>query len=240
MSLLFPFFAGILAFLSPCVVPMITVYLSLITGLTVDELFEKETALVRRDIIINTAFFVGGYAVVYIAAGAAAGYVGRWLSDYQTPLNRVGGVIIILLGLRFAGLFKSPRIKPFARLKQFKLMPRSAPEGTGAFGFGVLFAVICSHCFGGLLASVLLVAGVSGSQTHGAFSLALFSLGLAVPFMLTAFGVTAVVDRLKAAQDKLWLFTLISGLFMVVLGVFTFFGWYTSFAQFFGAWAPVK
>ena len=240
MSLAFPFFAGILAFLSPCIVPMVTIYLSLITGLTVDELLDKEARLIQREVVVNTVFFVAGFALVYIAAGAAAGYVGHFLTVYQTTLNQVGGVIIILLGLRFAGLFKWLPVDPFALVKRLPLNPGSAPAGAGAFGVGIVFAVICSHCFGGLLTSVLVYAGVRGSQAQGALSLALFSLGLAIPFMITAFAVTTVVDRLKAAQRYARTFSLFSGIFLIVFGILTVSGRYTDIMVFLGKLSPLK
>ncbi len=237
MELAFPFFAGILAFLSPCIVPMITVYLSLITGLTADELLAEETHVVRKHIIVNTVYFVIGFSIVYIAAGLAAGYVGRFLTEYQTQLNQIGGVIIILLGLRFAGVFKWLPIDPFGWLKR-PTIKRNAPGGLGSMGVGTLFAIACSHCFAGLLTSVLIFAGITGSQTQGAASLALFSLGLAIPFMVTAFAVTSVIDKLKAVQGRLWIFSLLSGAFLVFFGVLTFTGKFTAMAEFFSKVLP--
>ena len=239
MELAFPFFAGILAFLSPCLIPMITVYLSLITGLTADELLAEETQLVRRHIVINTAGFVAGFAIIYIAAGAAAGLVGRVLSVYQTQLNQIGGVIIILLGLHFAGLLKWLPVDPLGWLRRPGINAKAAPGAAGSVGVGVLFAVACSHCFGGLLTSVLVYAGVSGSQSQGALSLALFSLGLAIPFMITAFAVSAVVERLRAAQRHIRPITIAGGLFLVVFGALTFMGRYTVLVDWLGRLSPM-
>ena len=243
MELTFPFLAGILAFLSPCIIPMITVYLSLITGMTADELLSDDTVLVRRQIVINTAYFVGGFAVIYMAVGAAAGYVGGFLSNYQAELNVVGGTIIVLLGLRFAGVLTWLPADPFGWLKSpsvagLKTGGRSSGAGR-SFGVGVLFAVACSHCFGGLLTSVLVSAGVSGSQTQGMLSLALFSLGLAVPFFITAWAIGPVINRLKKAQKNTKIINVVGGGFLIFFGILTATGRFTMLAEFFSRLSPL-
>ncbi len=244
MDTLFPFFAGILAFLSPCIIPMVTVYLSLITGLTVDKLLDDTTAVVRRQVVANTAYFVAGFAVIYIAAGAAAGYVGNFLSANQDTLNLVGGSIIILFGVQTMGLLKSLPLNPLVLLNRVKVARSdgavsAVPTRVRSFGVGLLFAVACSHCFGGLLTSVLVSAGVRGSQTGGALSLAMFSLGLAVPFMILAWTVSPVIEKLKRVQGRLRLVNMLGGAFLIFFGMLTATGRFSLLAEFFSGLSPL-
>lgn len=225
MTFAFPFVAGILAFLSPCIVPMVSLYLSLITGLSLDELLNAETNQVKKDLLVNTVIFIGGFTVVYLAVGMLAGSLGRFLTQNQTLLNRVGGALLILLGLQLTGVVKkfgffSLNLKPSSLLGSFNY------GGYRSFTAGVVFAVACSHCFSGLIGSVLVFAGLTGSVPQGGLSLLLFSLGLAVPFLITALILNRSLEHLKRWQRFMPLVPKISGVFLILFGLLVFFNRY--------------
>ena len=220
---MYPFFAGILAFLSPCIVPMVSLYLSLITGLTVEELVKAETSQVKKDLLANTLIFVAGFTVVYLAVGFLAGSLGQFLTKNQTLLNRVGGLLLTILGLQLIVLLNKFNIfnfklkpTPTSLLKSFNY------GGYRSFAAGLIFAIACSHCFGGLIGSVLVLAGLSGSVQQGGLSLLLFSLGLGISFLLTALILSRSLEYLKRWQEYMQVVPKISGAFLIVFGLLVF------------------
>lgn len=224
IPIVLPFAAGILAFVSPCIIPMITVYLSLITGLTFQELTATGTEDRRRvasHIVGNTALFVAGFSVVFIAAGGAAGLVGRMLAAYSSRLNLVGGAFVIIFGLHLAGAFKLPLLERLNVGRSLKAP--SKPLGPlGAFLVGLFFAVACSHCIGPMLYSMLLVAGTTGSPAKGMAMLGAFSAGLAIPYMLTALAVGRMLDYLARLKPRMPIIKAVSGGMLVALGLLMF------------------
>lgn len=220
-----PFLAGILAFLSPCIIPMVSLYLSLITGLSLEELLAAETSQVKKDLVVNTLIFVAGFTVIYLAVGFLAGSLGQFLTKNQTLLNHIGGAFLIVLGLQLVGVvhkfnFFSLKLKPTSLLKSFNY------GGYRSFSAGVVFAVACSHCFSGLIGSVLILAGLSGSGQQGGLSLLLFSLGLGIPFLLTALVLSRSLEYLKRWQRHIQLVPKVSGAFLILFGLLVFFNRY--------------
>lgn len=223
MSLAFPFLAGILAFLSPCIIPMVSLYLSLITGLSLEELVAAETSQVKKDLLFNTFIFVTGFTLIYLAVGFFAGALGGFLTKNQILLNRVGGALLILLGLQLIGVIKQFN---FLNIKASGLLRNFNYGGYRSFSAGVVFAIACSHCFGGLIGSVLILAGLSGSVPQGGLSLLLFSLGLGLPFMLTALILSRSLDYLRRWQQYMQVVPKISGAFLILFGLLVFFNRY--------------
>jgi cytochrome c-type biogenesis protein len=219
IELFLPFLAGSLAFLSPCIVPMLTVYFSLITGLTVEELVsDTDTFAIRKNIFSRTLFFIAGYTIIFTLVGAAAGFLGGLLGGkFFYYFNIFGGVSIIILGLGLAGLFKLPASKLLnvGRRRNKEERPLSP---LGAFFVGIIYAIACSHCIGSILAAMLIYAGSKGSA-GGAVALALFSLGLAIPYLIAALGFSAVVDYLKKIKHRMHLIQIISGVILMLFGI---------------------
>lgn len=238
--LVFSFLAGILAFLSPCIIPMITVYLTLITGMTMEELtFAENKVSIKKDIIIDTALFILGFGIIFTLAGGAAGFVGKFLRSYTAILNQIGGVLVIFLGLHLAGIFKLKFLNRLNLAKKFHLSKK--PVGyVGSFLVGIFFAIVCSHCIGPLLYSLLIYAGTTGSVYQGMAGLALFSAGLAVPYLITALAITAVLDYLERLKKFLWLISLVSGTLLVFFGILMVGNRFLILTEFFTRLLPYK
>jgi cytochrome c-type biogenesis protein len=177
-------FAGLLSFLSPCVLPLVPPYLCYLAGSSVGELAragEVDNRL-RRHALLSALFFVLGFSTVFVALGAGASLIGAVLRSYSYVLSQVAGVAIIVMGLHFLGVFRLGFLAQEARLQVDK------PAGpAGAFLMGLAFAFGWTPCIGPVLAGVLAVAGSEASVTRGAGLLAIYSIGLGVPFLLAAF-----------------------------------------------------
>ena len=240
IELFLPLLVGSLAFLSPCIVPMLTVYFGLITGLTAEELASSsDLPAIKRNIFKSTLFFIAGYSAIFILAGAAAGFVGDLLSSkFYIYFNYVAGVLLIILGLSLTGLFK---------LSFFKIGFFNARVKKGAkaltplrsFYVGIIYAVACSHCIGTILAGMLVYAGSKG-VSGGAFAMGLFSMGLAIPYLVTALGFGAIVKKLKKFKHRIWLIQLISGLIIIVFGVLVLTDNFGLMSSFFSKLLPYK
>src|SRR5271157_5610546 len=169
------FFAGLISFLSPCVLPLVPGYLSLISGAGLEELKAPEARLMRR-VMVNSIGFILGFSVVFIALGAAATEIGQVLGIYKHTLARVAGVVIILFGLHLTGIFKIKALYTDARLHSVK----GSSTPLGAFVIGFAFAFGWTPCVGPVLTVILTFAAAQDSITKGVMLLAIYSLGLAV------------------------------------------------------------
>src|SRR5258708_16061995 len=175
------FVAGLISFLSPCVLPLVPGYLSLISGAGLEELKAPQAQLMRR-VMVNSVGFILGFSVVFIVLGAAATEVGQMLGMYKHTLARVAGVVIILFGLHLTGIFKIKALYTDARLHSVK----GSSTPFGAFVIGFAFAFGWTPCLGPILSAILTIAGEQDTIGKGILLLAVYSLGLAVPFLLTS------------------------------------------------------
>src|SRR5271166_2308032 len=175
------FFAGLISFLSPCVLPLVPGYLSLISGAGLEELKAPQANLMRR-VMVNSIVFIAGFSVVFIALGLAATEVGQVLGIYKHTLARVAGVVIIIFGLHLTGIFKIKALYTDARLHSVK----GSSTPLGAFVIGFAFAFGWTPCLGPILTAILTIAGEQDTVVKGAALLGVYSLGLAVPFLLFA------------------------------------------------------
>lgn len=211
------FIAGILMFLAPCTLPLVPAYLAFISGVSKDELQNPETrAKARRTIIINGAAFVVGFSLVFIIFGVLAGLLGAQIAQYRIILGQIGGGLIILFGLMMLGVI---RIAPLMQDRRMKLPGFLTPgKPSSSLVIGSSFAFGWTPCVGPVLASVLLIASTSTTAWTGAALLAVFSLGLAIPFMLTAF-LYSRADKLigKMGGVSKWI-NYIGGAFLILLG----------------------
>ncbi|MBL8589164.1 MAG: sulfite exporter TauE/SafE family protein [Methylobacteriaceae bacterium] len=173
--------AGLISFLSPCVLPLAPPYLCFLAGTSVQELAEGGERRARVDVMIGAALFVAGFSTVFVALGATASAFGQILRDYSQALGFVAGLAIIVMGLHFLGLV---RIGAMFREKRLEVQK---PAGLwSAYLMGLAFAFGWTPCIGPILAAILAVAGAEESVTKGALLLAIYSLGLGVPFLLAA------------------------------------------------------
>lgn len=237
-----PFVAGSLAFLSPCIVPMLTVYFSLITGLTAEELVSDfDTFAIRRNIFSRTVFFVLGYGLIFTLVGGAAGFLGSLLNQrFFFYFNIVGGLLLIILGLSMTGLFRLPAFRHL-KVNVLKLFHREGKPLTpkGAFFVGMVYAIACSHCIGSILIGMLIYAGSKGTS-GGALSMALFSLGLAIPYLIAALGISAVIGYLKRIKDYMWLVRLVTGSIIILVGILIVTNNFGLLSSFFTRLLPYK
>lgn len=176
--------AGLLSFVSPCVLPLVPPYLCFLAGVSLDELTDEERPPVLAGrIVIASLFFVLGFATVFVALGASASLIGSFVVEHLTALGYVAGAIILVLGLHFLGVF---RIGLLFREARFQV--RNKPIGyVGAYIVGLAFAFGWTPCVGPVLATILLIASTSGDAWDGAILLLAYALGIGLPFVLAAF-----------------------------------------------------
>ncbi|MDH4096951.1 MAG: cytochrome c biogenesis protein CcdA [Nitrospira sp.] len=216
ISLIAAFSAGLLSFVSPCVLPLVPSYISYITGLSVEQLTDaSERVKFKKAIVLNSLLFIAGFSSVFIAFGASASLLGQVLITYQDHIRRVGGVLIVLFGLYLLGILNLNFLKMEHRF-QF----RSRPAGyLGSFLIGVAFAAGWTPCVGPVLGSILLYASTTDSLISGVVLLTAYSLGLGLPLFLTALGVDRFLAYFKEVRVYLWGVSTVSGVLLVIVGV---------------------
>ena len=216
ISLIAAFSAGLLSFVSPCVLPLVPSYISYITGLSVEQLTDaSEREKFKRAIIVNSLLFIAGFSSVFIAFGASASFVGQLLITHQDTIRRIGGVLIIVFGLYLLGILNLTFLKMEHRY-QF----RNRPAGyLGSFLIGVAFAAGWTPCVGPVLGSILLYASTTDSLLSGVVLLTFYSLGLGLPLFLAALGVDRFLAYFKEVRAYLWGVSTVSGVMLIVVGV---------------------
>lgn len=176
------FIAGIVSFLSPCVLPLVPPYMCYITGASLDELAGGERAGIQKRALIAALMFVLGFSVVFVALGATASVIAAALRSHLTLLGQIAGVAIIIMGLHFLGVFKFAILNREARYRH-----DARPAGLmGAFAIGMAFAFGWTPCIGPVLAAILTIAASQQDVAKGAGLLAVYSAGLGIPFLLAA------------------------------------------------------
>ncbi len=217
VSLFAAFSAGFLSFISPCVLPLVPSYVSYITGLSLEQLVDaSERQRFRKAIILNSLLFVAGFSSVFIAFGASASLVGQVLYEYQDIIRKIGAVLIIIFGLYLLGLLKWSVVMTERRLFSFS----SRPVGyVGSFLIGTAFAAAWTPCVGPILGAILAYASTTESMQLGIMLLASYSLGLGLPFLLTAFSVDRFLNYFQKARLYLRGVSLASGVCLVLVGV---------------------
>lgn len=220
ISLIIPaFIAGVLTFLAPCTLPLVPGYLGFISGASLEDLKDPAKATnARWKIFLNGLFFMAGFSAVFIIMGTLVGFIGaRLLVPYRLWLGRIGGIFVILFGLFMLNVLKIPILAREKRLKAPVLFERGNPANS--FILGSAFAFGWTPCVGPILGSVLLLASTSTTALSGALMLAVFSAGLAVPFLLIAIGIGSASRSIKNISKYLNVVSVIGGIFLIFLGV---------------------
>ncbi|MCB1377605.1 MAG: cytochrome c biogenesis protein CcdA [Alphaproteobacteria bacterium] len=215
--------AGVISFLSPCVLPLVPPYLCFITGASLEQLIEDKEAMAaqRRHTLLAALMFVLGFATVFILLGVSASYVGQMLRSYLPLLAKVAGVFIILMGLNFLGVFKLGFLN---REKRYHAETR--PAGlVGAYAVGLAFAFGWTPCIGPVLAMILTLAATEQDMARGAWLLAVYSAGLGIPFLLAAAGVGTFLGFLKRFRRHMVTVERVMGVLLVLTGVMFLTGW---------------
>jgi cytochrome c-type biogenesis protein len=209
------FLAGLVSFVSPCVLPLVPAYLSFLTGSTIEELQNSTAAPARVRVLAHAVAFIIGFTIVFVALGASASAVGMLLKTNRHIIAQIGGAIIIILGLQMIGVF---RLKFLAMDKRLHLQP-----GNRSFFMsgvvGVAFAAGWSPCIGPILAAILAIASQAGGAAQGAWLLFIYSMGLAVPFIILALAFGAVLPVLNRMKRSLRIVEIVAGVFMIFVGI---------------------
>jgi len=221
------FVAGLISFLSPCVLPLVPGYVSLISGVGVEELKSQETQLLRK-VMLNSAAFILGFSVVFIMLGAISTEVGQLMARHKSLLAQVAGVVIILFGLHLTGIFKIKALYTDARLHSVK----GGSTAWGAFVIGFAFAFGWTPCVGPILAVILGFAAAQDSVIKGIILLAVYSLGLAVPFLLTSLGIERFLKFYSRFRTHMHALEVVSGVLLIALGGLLVFGRFTLISNY--------
>ena len=207
--------AGTLSFLSPCVLPLVPPYLVYLAGTSLERLADAEpAAAVKRDTIVASILFVAGFSTVFVALGAGASVIGAVLRAYSDVLATVAGIAIIVMGLHFLGL---TRIGLLMREKRVEM---ARPVGLwGAYAMGLAFAFGWTPCIGPILAAILAVAASEATIAKGAGLLAVYSLGLGIPFVIAAFAIEPFAAFLARFRAHLAAVERVMGGLLVLTGI---------------------
>lgn len=218
-SLVIPaFIAGALTFLAPCTLPLVPAYLAFIGGVSLHDVRNSSIlSLARRKIFLSSIAFVAGFSVVFIVFGALAGFLGAILAPYRLWITRIGGVLVICSGLFMIGFAKIPFLSKEYRFKIASLVERGRPFSS--FMLGMAFSAGWTPCVGPILGSILLLASTSATALQGAALLAVFSLGLAAPFLIVAFGIGSATKLLGRITRYSSAVSAIGGVFLIAVGL---------------------
>jgi cytochrome c-type biogenesis protein len=230
VSLFAAFSAGLLSFISPCVLPLVPSYLSYITGLSVENLAKvEERERFKSAIMVNAILFIAGFSTVFIAFGASASLIGQVLYEYQDTIRKIGGILIIIFGLYLLGILKLNILMTERRLVHFE----SRPVGyLGSFLIGTAFAAGWTPCVGPVLGTILAYASTTESMSGGVMLLSAYSFGLGLPFFLTAFGMDTFLSYFKSLRTYLGGVSFVSGGLLVLVGIMIFTDSVTLFTSF--------
>jgi cytochrome c-type biogenesis protein len=215
VTILAALIAGLVSFLSPCVLPLVPPYLVFLTGTSLERFADREPEVqVKRETVLAAALFVAGFSTVFVALGASASVIGSLLRAYSEPLSIIAGVVIIVMGLHFLG------ITPIAFLHRQKRLEVGTPVGLwGAYVIGLAFAFGWTPCIGPILAAILAVAASEQTVAKGAGLLAVYSLGLGIPFIVAAFAVEPFAGFLARFKNYLHRVEQAMGALLVLTGI---------------------
>jgi cytochrome c-type biogenesis protein len=211
------FAAGILSFLSPCVLPLVPPYLCFIGGVSLEQLTDESeiSQSVMRTVTLSAGLFILGFSTVFIALGATASTIGQWVADYMDLFSMIAGGIIIFLGLHFIGILKIPILYREARFQA-----KSRPSGlVGSYVIGLAFAFGWTPCVGPVLAAILMVASSESSIGYGMGLLAIYSAGLGIPFFLSALMMKSFMGFMVRFRKHLNIVEIVIGILLVLTGI---------------------
>jgi cytochrome c-type biogenesis protein len=249
-GIVFAFVAGVISFLSPCVLPLVPAYLAHLTGLNASSV----SAASRRETMSHALAFVVGFGLVFTVIGASVGLVGGLVRDQLPTLEKVAGVFLVILGLNLMGIIKIPWLYRTYQLGGVASpQPAYAVAGAGAggvsgavvsvkstglgyarsLGFGSAFAVAWTPCIGPVLGAIITLAAASSTVAQGTYLLLAYSAGLAVPFLVTAFALGSVTALLKRINRFLPALEVATGAIVVAVGILVFFNEFASLIRFF-------
>ena len=215
ISLILAFSAGLLSFLSPCVLPLVPAYISYLTGTAINELDDKNA---KWNVLYKSFGFVIGFSIIFIMMGASITTLGKLLFTNKAIFRKIGGSLMIVFGLHTMGLLK---IKLFYREKRFLSFNKTGGKFSSIL-MGMAFAAGWTPCIGPILTSILAYASSLETVGKGILLLSVYSLGLAVPFIFTALAIGSFTKHKKAISKHLPIISFISGILLVIMGLLVF------------------
>ena len=235
VSLFAAFFAGLVSFVSPCVLPLVPSYITFITGVSFDELTAASAGpRVRRLTIVHSLAFILGFSLVFIALGATATVAGQFLREHQDSLRRAGGVLIILFGIFLTGVIPIPALSR-ERKKQLTTKPLGV---LGSVLVGITFAAGWTPCIGPILASILIYASTAKTVGTGILLLSVYSLGLAVPFFLASLALNSFLVASRGMRRHLRTIEIASGIMLILFGLLLVSDLFPRFVSFLSSFLP--
>lgn len=233
IGILVAFLAGLLSFLSPCVLPLVPSYVSFVTGLGMEEL-EQGGSDVKRVTLVHSLLFVAGFTLIFLLMGASATYVGQLLRAYQDIIARIGGLIIMLFGIYLLGVIP---IAALSREKRFQFQRK--PVGyAGTVGVGVAFGAGWVPCIGPILGAILTLAATRANVAEGMGLLGVYSAGLAIPFVLSALALTAFLSWFQKFRRYLRYVEWVAGVLLIFVGLLLLTGKFTLLAGWLAQFTP--
>ena len=224
VNVLTAFLAGLVSFVSPCVLPLVPSYLSFLTGTSLEDLKAETSAKAKARILAHAIAFVCGFTVIFVLIGLSASAIGGLFAAYKDGIARVAGAVIIIFGLHMMGILKIPMLMMDKRIhvqsdrKQSYLL---------SFVVGLGFAAGWSPCIGPILSGIILMAAAQKELWTATFYLLVYSLGLAIPFLITAAAITLSLNILNRIKRYLRLIEVLSGSVLVATGIVLVMGWFT-------------
>ncbi len=209
------FLFGLLSFFSPCILPLLPAYFSFITGYSTEELTARSSLAVRRKVVFSTAAFVLGFSTVFIALGTSASLIGSLAHNYRDIIRITGGILILLFGIHTSGLYSFSILNYEGRIH----LQKKPLHVLGAFLIGMAFAAGWSPCMGPQLGSILILAGSRETLWQGAALLAVYSTGLAIPFLALSFFINYLLKFLQKARKAVRVVNIAAGILLMAMGI---------------------
>ena len=217
LNYLVAFSAGLISFFAPCVVPLLPAYIGYITGVSLNDLKTFGYKPYFKKLLLSSIFYILGFSIVFVLLGTAAATIGMNLRRYDFLIQRIGGLIILILGLEFAGILNLPLL---ARQRQFALPSWTQNLGyLRAFFVGVVFATVWTPCVGAVLGSILTLAAVSKTVLTGASLLFVYSLGISVPFLIVALTLASAPRYIGFISRHIRVISKVAGIILAILGL---------------------
>lgn len=225
------FTAGIFSFLSPCVLPLVPSYLTFVTGMSLEDL---QDGVNRRATFIHSLLFVSGFSLIFILLGASASFLGQFFRVYEVWIARIGGVVIILLGMHLAGVFK---LTPLMREKRIHLSNKPAGY-LGTLGVGMAFGAGWTPCIGPILGAILTYGATQETMWAGVGLLSVYSLGLALPFLVASLALDRFLTTFQRFRKWIPIIEKGSGVLLILLGILLLTGKLTVLAAWLNRYTP--
>lgn len=236
VSLFAAFLAGIISFISPCVLPLIPAYISFISGLSLESMVKEgaDKKYVMKKVAVSSILFIIGFSVVFIGLGASATSIGKFLLSRLSLLEKMAGIVLIVFGLHIAGVFKI-RFMNYEKRVRFSNRPAGL---LGPFVIGLAFAFGWTPCIGPVLGAILIYSSSQETVSQGILLLSMYSLGIGIPFFLTGLSINAFLGFLKSIKKYYKVIEIVIGSGLIIMGILTLADLLTIIANIIIRWFP--